>query len=99
MPTGGPKADDGNNSWAQALQKAVTSLPAKDSQWLSEEQNRAPFTSTQSIEAIRPFEEKYSNHLAQKCFAKIDPIVSHVRSFASVINVFADANPIGVGIS
>lgn len=99
VPTGRPEADDDHDLWAQALRKALTDLPAKDSRWLAEKQNRTPFTSTQIIHAIRPFQEKYSNHPVQKFFAKIDPIISHVRSFAGVISVFANANPIGAGIT
>lgn len=97
VPTGSFEADVDHELWAQVLQKALSELPAKDSQWLSDKENRTQFTSTQIVEAIRPFQEKYSNHPVQRLFAKIDPIISHVPSFARVIGVFANAKPIGAG--
>lgn len=83
--------------WAQALQKALDKLPAKDSRWLADIQNHKAFTSTQIGEVIRPFLVKYSNHPAQRFLARIDPIVSHVRSFAGAINAFTN-NSMGAGV-
>ncbi|KAL9012804.1 MAG: hypothetical protein Q9173_002455 [Seirophora scorigena] len=99
VPTASYEADGSDGLWAQALQKALDDLPAKESRWLSDERNRAPFTSTQITEAVRPFQEKYSNRPVQRFIAKIDPILSHVRSFAGILGVFANANPVGAGIT
>ena len=81
--------------WDQAFQKALRKLPAKDSEWLADEQNQKAFSSTQIIEAIQPFLEKYSNHPVQRFLAQIDPIVTHVRSFTDAIHTFTYANPTG----
>lgn len=93
------ETDNNHDLWTQALEQALSDLPAEDSRWLSQEQNRTAFTSTQMVEAIRPLQEQYTNHRVQRFFAKIDPIVSHVRAFAGVLTVFANANPVGAGIT
>ena len=60
--------------------------------------NQKAFTSTQILEAIRPCQERYTSNPAQRFLARLDPIVSHVRSFAGAINAVASANPVGAGI-
>ncbi|KAI1842360.1 hypothetical protein JX265_001792 [Neoarthrinium moseri] len=87
-----------NSLWTQALQKVLQKLPPQDSQWLANVQNQKPFTSTQIIDVIRPYEKKYVNHPAQRFLTQIDPIVSHIRSFAGALNVLANADPTGAGI-
>lgn len=91
----GPDPDD---LWAQALQQALRKLPSKDSQWLADKQNQKAFTSTEIVEEIQPFQEKYTNHPAQRFLTRIDPIVSHVRSFAGAITAMASADRTGAGV-
>lgn len=91
---------DGSNRddlWDQAFHKALQRIPTKDSEWLANKQHQKPFTSTEIVEAIRPFQEKYSEHPAQKFLARIDPIVSHIRSFTGAINTFTNSDPTGFG--
>jgi hypothetical protein len=78
--------------WNQALQNVREKLPTKDLKWLEDEQNQKAFTSTQILEAIQPFQKRYTNHPAQKFLARIDPIVSHIRSFAGSINAFTNTS-------
>ncbi len=89
---------DSDDLWSQAYHKALRTLPAKDSEWLADRENQKAFTSTEICEAIRSHQEKYARYPAQRFLARIDPIVSHIRSFAGAINVFANANPMGAGI-
>lgn len=89
---------DSDDLWSQAYHKALHTLPAKDSEWLADRENQRAFTSIEICEAIRSYQEKHSRYPAQRFLARIDPIVSHIRSFAGAINVFANANPMGVGI-
>ncbi|KAG9498193.1 hypothetical protein J7337_011088 [Fusarium musae] len=93
--TSQPDTDD---LWARALQEALVKLPPKDAEWLSNEENRKAFTSTQIVEAIRPYHKKYSKRLTQRFLAWIDPIVSHIRSFAGAISTLTNADPTGAGV-
>jgi hypothetical protein len=98
MDRSAPKAPLADDLWGQALQGALCKLPVKDAQWLADGRNQKAFTSTEIFEAIRPFHDKYCKHPAQRLLARIDPIVSHIRSFAAAINSFANANPTGAGV-
>ncbi|KAK3683303.1 P-loop containing nucleoside triphosphate hydrolase protein [Podospora appendiculata] len=75
--------NEAEDLWGQALRKALRSLPAKDSEWLADERNQQPFTSTQITERI---------------LAHIDPIVSHIRSFTSALSAVSHLNIVGVGL-
>jgi len=79
--------------WQEAIEKALDRLPEKDAKWLADENNRLPLTSTRIVEVIQAREGKYHKHPVQTLFAKIDPIISHVRSFAQVITTFVQSDP------
>lgn len=83
--------------WHEALQRARDELSDRDLDWISDKRNQNPFTSTQILEDMQSFQEAYLNNPLERLFARIDPIVSHITSFAGSINAFT-ANSMGVGM-
>ncbi|KAI0859127.1 hypothetical protein F4860DRAFT_483967 [Xylaria cubensis] len=92
------ESPDNMSLWEHALQKALRKLPPNDSQWLRDIANREPFTSTQMLDRIRSHESSYSSHPVQKFLARIDPIVSHIRSFTIAITAISNADPTRAGV-
>ncbi|TRX91294.1 hypothetical protein FHL15_007899 [Xylaria flabelliformis] len=92
------KPPDNMSLWEHALQGALRKLPSNNSQWLRDIANREPFTSTQMLDRIRAYESGYSSHPVQKFLARIDPIVSHIRSFGTATTALSNADPTGAGV-
>lgn len=83
--------------WHEAFQRARDELSDRDLDWISDKRNQNPFTSTQILEAMQSFQETYFNNPLERLLARIDPIVSHISSFAGSINAFT-TNSMGVGM-
>ncbi|KAF1963705.1 hypothetical protein CC80DRAFT_588059 [Byssothecium circinans] len=87
--------DTEDELWCATVQRVSDKLAPKDAAWLMDKNNRTPLTSTKLVEVIQSQEGKYSQHPVQTLFARIEPIVSHIRSFAQVITVFTQTDPTG----
>lgn len=84
--------------WAQALETVLNRLPVGDAEWLRREDHQKPFTSTQIFEAVQGIHLETSRSAISAFFARIDPAIYQIASFAKVVNIAVQANPLGAGL-
>lgn len=82
-----------DDQWDKTFRGVCSRLPTKDKVWLLKPQNQKPFTSTQLFEDINPRILTYTQHGFQKFISTIDPVLSHINSFAAIINSFVQTQP------
>lgn len=82
-----------DDQWDETFRDVCSRLPEKEKIWLQKSQNQKPFTSTQLFDNINPHIITYTDHGFQKFISTIDPVVSHINSFAAIINSFVQTQP------
>ena len=89
----GALAGERDVQWEETFHEVCSRIPAKDKEQFLNPQNQKPFTSTQLFEDIRPHVRSYTQHRFQKFISTIDPVLSHINSFAAIISSFVQTNP------
>ncbi|TAQ85801.1 hypothetical protein B7494_g5858 [Chlorociboria aeruginascens] len=85
-------------SWDKTYKSAVRSLADEDKDWFSKPEHQEPFTSAQMIAAIEPHAKRYTKHMFQRFLSVLDPILSHIGSFAEAISIMVQADPTCAGL-
>ncbi|KAK3938167.1 hypothetical protein QBC46DRAFT_410431 [Diplogelasinospora grovesii] len=78
---------DSDPLWACAVREVVKKLPEHRAERLLQKGNQEPLTTSQLLDQVTASYSKNSNKILQKFFSKIDPILSHIASFQSAVNV------------
>ena len=84
---------DVDDDWNETFQHVRSNLPAQDRSVLLSADYQKPFTSVEILKYMNASLDKYTQHGFQCFIGKIEPILSHIHSFAGIINVFVQTHP------
>ena len=86
-------ADDETLQVVRIVPSNLNQLSTKDLRTLLDKRYSKPQTSSSLLEILQPLIEKYERTRIQQISRRLVPILSHIGSFAAIVNVYIQADP------
>jgi hypothetical protein len=77
----------------QLLREHATDLSFANSEFILKEAHSQPLTTESLLASTLRFVKKYDQKKLQMVFNRIDPVLSHIKSFSSIIDIYVQTNP------
>ena len=92
MPSRG-SSDSICPTWAQDLHNFAGQLPAEEVAFLNRHIHSKPLTTDVLLASTLRSVETYERKWFHQTLRKLDPLLSHIKSFSSIVDIFVQTNP------
>jgi hypothetical protein len=79
--------------WVQDLHNFVGQLPAAEVAFLNRHIHSKPLTTDVLLASTLRSVETYERKWFHQTLRKLDPLLSHIKSFSSIVDIFVQTNP------